>query len=945
MNAETDLIRILRVEDDPADARLARSRLAEARLPQMRIVHVGLVLDAVAELEAGEFDVILLDLSLPDGIGPGAFMRIRAAAPRTPILILADRKDELAALKAVHAGAVDYLLKDQVTDILLSRAVRYAIERGRVDGALRQASEENDRLAAAVSNLTTGVIITDPSSPDNPIIFANTGFLRMTGYTAEDVRGRNPRFLQGPGTDRLAVAEIRQALALGRSCSTVLLNYRKDGTPFWNELTISPVVDDAGELIHYVGLQTDVTRRIDAERELAARNRELATLHRVSEISLSAQSPDRVFQEIAEEIAGAMGFSIVAIELYDEAQGRMVYRAAHGIPLPQAPSPLAIPVEHTLSGRVARTGEPIFTAAVGEAPDARDEILEALGVRTLACVPMVSDGRVIGTLTLADPEARRLDDRLPSFAASLASFIASVVERTRAQEALAAEGERLAVMLRSIAEGVVATDPEGCITLMNRVAEQLSGWEQDDAIGRPLTEVFRLIDERNRKPEDPVRRLFEARGAWRVVKGYAVLTARDGSEYVVAHSAAPLSDRSGATVGAVLVIRDITREREVEEELLKASKLESLGILAGGIAHDFNNLLTGILGHLSLLRANPDADDAQDALDGAENAARRAKGLTHQLLTFSRGGAPIRKPASLARVLRDSTRVVLHGSGIAYDLAVPDDLRAVEVDEAQIGQVIGNLLVNAQEAMPEGGRVHVSCENVTIGATVAPGPDPLAPGEYVRVVIRDEGTGIAPEHLPKIFDPYFSTRPNGSGLGLAAAYSIIRKHGGHIVADSEPGRGAKFSIYLPALDEPAPEAGEEEPSQSTEMRRVLVMDDDSVVLAVVSRMLERLGYAVDTATDGEAALERYRAAMAEDSTYDVVLMDLTIPDGMGGREAVGRLLEIDPSARAIVSSGYSSDPVMAEYRKYGFRAVMAKPYDLKELRRTIEEVISGAPAR
>ncbi|HEX7118074.1 MAG TPA: PAS domain S-box protein [Longimicrobiales bacterium] len=939
MSREVDVIRILLVEDESRSARRVHECLAGADGPRFVIVQVGLVVDAVTELAGADFDVVLLDPSLPDAAaGAGAFARLYAAAPDVPILILAERSDELSALKAVHAGAVDYILKDQLTPILLGRAVRYAVERGRTDEALRRAADENSRLAAAVENLATGVVITDPNAPDHPVVFANAGFVRMTGYDAAEVMGRNLRLLQGPDTDPVAVDEIRQAVAARRPCEVVLLNYRKDGTAFWNQLTISPVHNEDGTLVHFIGLQTDVSDRIAAEAAIAERNRELAALHRISTISLAPDSPDRSFHAIAEEIAAATGFPIVAIERYDEASQQMVCRYARGVPEGSVP-PASL--DRTPAGRVVRTREPVFTCA-DEPVEPAEGVLHGLGIRTLACVPMEADGRVIGTLTLAHTAAVPLDERLPRFAASIAGLVASLVERTRAEEALAAEGERLAVTLRSIAEGVVATDTDGRITLMNRVAEELSGWSQADAAGRPLMEVVRVLDEDTREPRDLVRRLFDGARPPATVKEQGILVARDGTERIVAESIAPLSDQAGAVVGAVLAFRDITRERELEEELLRASKLESLGILAGGIAHDFNNLLTSILGHLSLLRSDPAAASA-GVIGEAEEAARKARALTQQLLTFSVGGAPIRRRAAIADVVRDAVRLAGHGSAIDCDLDLESDLHPVAIDEGQIAQALGNILLNARQAMPDGGTIRVTGGNVRIDAgSEDAGSIPLPPGDYVRISIRDEGQGIAPEHLPRIFDPYFTTRPNASGLGLAAAYSIVRKHGGHVTARSEPGVGATFEVLLPALEDagPAP-AANPPPAGPPRSGRVLVMDDDTVVLSVVRRMLERIGYDVETAADGEAAVARYREAMAAGSPFDVVLMDLTVPGGMGGRDAIRHLLEIDPDVRAIVSSGYSNDPVMAEYRAHGFRGVIAKPYDLGELRRIMAEVLAG----
>lgn len=1002
MNGGGERIRLLLVESDPGEALRVRSQLSGVDAPPCEIVEAGLLLDAIAELSGGRFDLVLLSLGVPDGRGTGSYIRIRAAAPDTPVLVLARPGEEVAALKAVHAGAVDYLIKGEFSDTLLIRSVRYAIERERNDTALRHAARENARLATAIDHLGSGVVITDARAVDHPIIFANPGFLAMTGYSEAEVLGCNPRILQGPDTDPTSVARIREAVAAGRACKVVLRNYRKDGSPFWNEVAINPVRDENGRLTHFVGLHNDVTARIEAEVELATRNRELATLHRISALSLAADAHAGGFDAIVAEVARATGFAIVAVQLYDEPGDRLVFVAAVGMPLPED-EPLAVAVERATAGRVVRSGRPIYATAIQHRPDLRDGVLEVLEARTLACVPLVVEDRVIGALTLADRRELAIDPRLPRFATSLAGFIASLAERLRAQEALAAERARLAVTLRSVGEGIVAVDTSGRITLMNRVAERLSGWTHDEAVGRPLAEVLRTVDERTDEAVDPLRRVrldgestaggsAAGPGAGEAdpeavepavpVSEDHVLIARGGARRIVAAVASLLRDRAGAVVGSVVVLRDVTRERQLEAELLKASKLESLGVLAGGIAHDFNNLLTGVLGHLSLLRAGVDAEKAEAALTAAEDAARRARELTQRLLTFSAGGAPIRERAALGPVIRDAVRRVLDDTDIVVDLSIPDGIRSVEIDVDQIEQAIGNILINARQAAP-GGRVRIACENVRIRSGARERHGPLPAGDYVRISIHDDGHGIEPDVLPRIFDPYFSTRPGHSGLGLAAAYSIVRKHQGHIAAASRPGAGAAFEIYLPTAGSgraeaapatvaataapepfadprtaPTPSTGADlrdraQPAApgvatlaGTERRgpagrRILVMDDDDVVVAVVRRMLERSGYRVDAAPDGEAALARYRDALRGGDPFDVVIMDLTIPGGMGGKEAIRELLAFDPDARAIVSSGYSNDPVMAEHRHHGFRAVIAKPFDMDELRTTIEAVIDG----
>jgi nitrogen-specific signal transduction histidine kinase/CheY-like chemotaxis protein len=382
-------------------------------------------------------------------------------------------------------------------------------------------------------------------------------------------------------------------------------------------------------------------------------------------------------------------------------------------------------------------------------------------------------------------------------------------------------------------------------------------------------------------------------------------------------------------VGVVLVFRDQTEQRRLEEEAQKVQRLESLGILAGGIAHDFNNLLTGISGNVSLARVTlPPSEPAVARLVEAEKAVVRARDLTQQLLTFSKGGAPVRKTASIGEVILDSVGFALTGSAARCEVSVPDDLWAVAVDEGQINQVLHNLILNADQAMPMGGVIRVKAENVDVGERH---PYPVAPGRHVRITVEDTGTGIHPEHLPRIFDPYFTTKQKGSGLGLSISYSIIRRHSGYIFVKSELGAGTTFYLYLPASRPEAPRVPKTEPAIPRGEGRVLVMDDEDIVASVAKAMLEHLGYQVEVTRDGAEAIEAWRRAHHGGKPFDALLMDLTVAGGMGGLEAVRRIRDEDPGVRAIVSSGYSSDPVMSQHERYGFCGVATKPYRIDEL--------------
>ena len=496
----------------------------------------------------------------------------------------------------------------------------------------------------------------------------------------------------------------------------------------------------------------------------------------------------------------------------------------------------------------------------------------------------------------------------------------------------------LATTLKSIGDAVIATDAGGFVTFMNPVAEALTGWNQEDAAGKPLKKVFNIINEETGKQaEDPATRVFRE-GVVVGLANHTVLIAKDGTKYPIDDSGAPIRDDKGNIMGVVLVFRDITEKRNMEEALLKADALESLGILAGGIAHDFNNILMAIMGNITLAKmyAKP-GDKIFERLKEAENASLRAKDLTQQLLTFSRGGAPIKKTVFISKLLEDTVAFVLSGSNVRCEFSISGDLWPVEVDEGQISQVINNLIINADHAMPRGGIIKVSAENTAVDVEQGL---PLKEGNYIKISIEDQGIGIPEEHLQKIFDPYFTSKQKGSGLGLATAYSIVKRHDGYVQVESELGVGTTFNIYLPASSEEILMEKELRERIHAGKGKILVMDDEEIIRDVTGEMIEVLGYEVEFAKDGAEAIELYKKAKESAQPFEAIIMDLTIPGGMGGKETIQELIEIDPEIRAIVSSGYSNDPIMADYRKYGFCGVIAKPYKIKELGEILYKVIT-----
>ena len=402
-------------------------------------------------------------------------------------------------------------------------------------------------------------------------------------------------------------------------------------------------------------------------------------------------------------------------------------------------------------------------------------------------------------------------------------------------------------------------------------------------------------------------------------------------------SVAPAHEHS---LDKVLVsIMDITERKQMEQELQKIQKLESLGILAGGIAHDFNNILTAISTNLSMARVYGDLrEDVSEMLTDAEQASVRAKNLTQQLLAFAKGGTPIKKQVSISRLITTTAAFSLSGSKVRCEFSLPDDLWLAEVDEGQIGQVIQNLIINADQAMPRGGTIRIAAENIVVGEKDSL---PLKNGLYLRISVNDQGIGVSRKDMPSIFDPFFTTKQKGSGLGLATSFSVVNSHAGHIEVESVIEEGTTFSVYLPALGRTSEEKGRERKRLIKGEGRILLVDDEEIIWRAAGEALTRMGYEVQFAEDGAEGIELYREAMHAARPFHAVIMDLTIPGGMGGKEAVGEILRIDPDARIIASSGYSNDPVMSDFRQHGFCGIITKPYRIEELGELMSRITQG----
>ena len=524
---------------------------------------------------------------------------------------------------------------------------------------------------------------------------------------------------------------------------------------------------------------------------------------------------------------------------------------------------------------------------------------------------------------------------------NLVGVVTDVSDRREAEQALASEKERLAVTLRAMSEAVVSLDQNSRVVFMNRAASELSEWPLSDASGRQLFEVFHLEHAADRTVFLPqLDGILSAGGVCRLPL-HIQLRGRAGRISFVEGSIVPLADRESRKVGAVFVLRDITERQHLEEQVQRAAKLESVGLLAGGIAHDFNNILTAIMGNLSLVQMDLDAEDELGSfLNDAVKACNRARDLTNQLLTFSKGGEPVRTAVSLRQLISEVAQFALTGSRVRSVYDIDPQLWPADADRGQISQVLQNLVINASQVMTEGGLLTISARNRVFGVDEHP---VLESGAYIEIAVSDTGMGISSEHLVRIFDPYFTTKEQGHGLGLATVYSIVKRHRGFIEASSEQGRGACFRFWLPALlevDHLAVVAPPASIVSEYQLRgRVLFMDDEEPIRRLAGRLLSRLGLGVVYATDGLEAVGLYREALLANQRFDLVILDLTVPGRVGGREAMSLLLGLDPRVRAIVSSGYCSDPIFANYEQHGFRGMVPKPYEVDALARVVRRVL------
>jgi len=931
--------KILIIEDNPGDISLLKTYLSSFCEDNEWLIDTAETLSKAAALsETGKYAVILLDLTLPDSEGIATVNSTAAFAAETPIIVLTGVSDEETGIRAMQAGAQDYLIKGQFDPKMLVRSIRYATERKRTIEKIRQSEKKYRDLA---DSLPQTIFETDKNGV---LKFVNKAALAHFEYTPEDFeKGLNVFQMIHPGERERAMRKFSAMVtnSANPDPSNEYVAVKKNAAPFDVSIHSTPIINQDGQIEGVRGIIIDITARKRAEEQLAAEKERLAvTLRSIGDgvIVTDTNALVTLINPVAEKLTGysqgdCAGRGIDEIfRIINESTGEKCENPVRKVLSKKDIVELAdntlLIAKNGARKTIADSGAPIFDGSgniVGVVIVFRDVTEKKRTERELRAKE----------LKYKEELEEKVAERTVELKLSNQTLQREIAERQKTQEALREREERYRALAENTYDLICEVDVDGKYLYMSPNNKDILGYDIYEMIGRYYFDYIHPDD------ADRVRDIF--RRGFKNVKGDEITYKfrHKNGDYILIESTGKIYQSASHHLRAVIVSRDITYRRRMEDEMLKSSKLESVGFLAGGIAHDFNNILMGIIGNITLAKKRIESHDKQKVLDvllRAEKVAYKAKNLTEQLITFSRGGMPIKKIIKLNEVIKDSAQFAMTGSSVTCRFSIAEDIWPIEGDEGQVTQVITNLVLNAKQAMPDGGEISINADNAVIGEG---GLMTLKPGKYVRVSIIDRGIGIAAENLQKIFDPYFTTKSDGSGLGLSTSYSIVKNHNGLITVDSKPDEGSVFDIYFPGTTgNAAVEAGETETVISEiNGRRVLLMDDDETVLVPVYEMLTELNYKVKTVKNGEAAIEVYKKHMEAKMPFDIVIMDLVIQGGFGGRETVAKLLEIDPGLCAVVSSGYSNAPVMANYKKYGFRGVLAKPYQSSEMHELLQKLI------
>ena len=773
----------------------------------------------------------------------------------------------------------------------------------------------NDAIIAA--DIETGLVI-DANKKMSDLL--GTPVDRIVGssltqlYPPEEAGGYHEKLLRTCSSQSSCIRDL------------VLITARGVRVP----VEISAAVTELGDRKIMLAIIRDIADRVRSEEELTRRAQFLEKLLIVSRDIVTTPQLPLLFRKIITTARELLRFDYSTLMLLSGSKDRLIIQDTIGFP-ESAISTFSLVsgqglASYVMAQRTAGTVADFQNESRFEVPPMVFENHITSGV----CVPIMTEHEVLGVLIGHTRERRAFSDEDIAVYQNIAA-----IANSKNLQALEESERKHRDFFDNAPDMYHSLDRNGIIIDCNETEARMLGCSKHEIIGR------RFVDFLTGKSRKQFREQFEA-----LTPENALITVerefvrKDGTTFPASLNVYAEFNETRSLVRTRTIARDISERLRMERELLKGQKLESLGILAGGIAHDFNNLLAAILGNVSLAKLHADGHDTVTSrLDEAEKASLRARDLTQQLLTFSKGGVPIKKTMSVADIVNESSSFALRGADVRCDCRISEDLWPVEIDPGQITQVLNNLIINADQAMPKGGTIRITVENVTFTRKQ---PELERKGKFVKITVEDEGVGIPEEHLGNIFDPYFTTKKKGSGLGLATSYSIITKHDGHIVAESIVGKGTQIHIYLPPSRKKTRMERVENGALMSGKGRILIMDDEEAVRDVTGEILRRLGYEVEFAKDGDEAVDIYRKHRQSGRPFDAVIMDLTVPGGQGGKDAIRAMQSIDPAVKAIVSSGYSNDPVMADFRLHGFSGVVTKPCGIHEMSRVLHAVLTSS---
>ncbi|MBU1076562.1 MAG: PAS domain S-box protein, partial [Spirochaetes bacterium] len=714
---------------------------------------------------------------------------------------------------------------------------------------------------------------------------------RYLGSTPKQIIGKQQKKFFPPKTAKLQQQMREKVIRSGKPLENenMISFYKKD---LWIHTKLSPIKDGKGRVRAVLGISRDITDRKKVELELI----ESKDLYQ----SMVETSPDSV------TVTDLEGKLIMANQRAADLHGCKDPRELIG----KDAFLLIAPKDLKLAEINAR------------------KTLEQGGIRNVEYTFLKKDGSTflgeINTSVILD--ARNCPK-------GFIGIVRDITDRKKAEEVIIESEKQYRTTINSISDAIHVVNEELRIILINN---SFLRWSKKiglktDLLGKKLKQAFPFLPETVFKEYEHT---FRTKSPLVTEETNKI----EEKDVITEIMKIPIFEKN-KVVRILTIIRDITDRRKTEAELIKTQKLESLGILAGGIAHDFNNILTSILGNINVARMEGQPiKEIQESLEKAEKAVFIAKDLTQQLLTFSKGGEPIKKLLLLPELLKDSINFALSGSNIKCECKIEENLLPIEADEAQFSQVINNLMINSIQAMPGGGKIKVKAENIIITKESSSN---IKPGRYIMISLADSGTGIPKKYLDKIFDPYFTTKLKGSGLGLTITYSIIKKHEGYIKAESRSGIGTTFYLFLPASTQKIKKPGNRDKTMAGSTGKILFMDDEPAIRDNIAQSLSSMGYEVQTTRDGSETIELYKKALKEKKPFDVLIIDLTIPGGMGGKETIQKLLKIDPKVKAVVSSGYSQNPVMAQYIEYGFKDVITKPYRITIINSILQKLLNS----